>query len=159
MKEKLLKLVVVLCLFTFSHAENKLTIPQCDNKSTCVNDKNFYVEVKRVVRRGDVIVVQLEYVGKTYNPYYFEFTQNSFEGYAVILDAQGNEFKIEGKEISEFTLKKGHKKVVSLKFRGDKKKKIVEPFDLTIKTRNDEITLFDLKQESRFRQVVSSGTE
>ncbi len=34
--------------------------------------------------------------------------------------------------------------------RGDKKKKIVEPFDLTIKTRNDEITLFDLKQESRF---------
>jgi hypothetical protein len=137
----------------------EVQLPQCDNKSTCVNDKNFYVEVKRVVRRGDVIVIQLQYVGKTYNPYYFKFTYNSFEGYATILDAEGNEFKISGKEISDFTLKEGQKKIISFKFRSDKQKKIVEPFDLTIKTQDDEITLFDLKQESRFRQGVSSSVK
>ena len=145
MKLKILSLVVILGLLSVNVSAEELKLPKCDNKSTCVNDKNFYVEVKRVVRRGDVIVVQLEYVGKTYNPYYFKFAYKSFEGYAVILDAQGNEFKIEGKERSTFALKEGHRKVVSFKFRSDKEKKIIEPFDLTIKTYSDEITLFDLK--------------
>ncbi len=159
MKLKILSLVVILGLLSANVSAEELKLPKCDNKSTCVNDKNFFVEVKRVVRRGDVIVVQLAYKGKTSSSYSFYFTYNSFEGYAVILDAMGNEFKVSGKEISNFFLSKGENKIVSLKFRGDEKKKIVEPFDLTIKTYNDEITLFDLKQESRFRQVVSSGTE
>ena len=130
--------------FLMLHAE-EVKLPQCDNKSTCVNDKNFYVGVNRVVRRGDVVIVQLIYIGKTSYQYHFTFTRNSFEGYAAILDAQGNEFKVPGKEISDFYLSEGEQKVLSLKFRGDKQKKIVEPFDLTIKTRDDEITLFDLK--------------
>jgi len=157
MKLKILTIFILLGLSIQNLTADELKLPKCDNKSTCVNDKNFYVEVKRVVRRGDVIVIQLQYIGKTYNPYYFEFTHNSFEGYATILDAEGNEFKVPGKERSDFTLKEGQEKIVSFKFRSDKQKKIVEPFDLTIKTYSDEITLFDLKQESRFRQSVSSS--
>lgn len=145
MKLKLLIALFLILLGMQSIQAKVQQTPKCNNKSTCVDDKNFYVEVKRVARRGDVIVVQLEYMGKTTSSYYFEFTHNAFEGYATILDAEGNEFKVAGKEISDFTLKDGRNKIISLKFRGDEKKKIVEPFDLTLKTYSDEITLFDLK--------------
>jgi hypothetical protein len=145
MKLKILSAVVILGLLSINVSAEELKLPKCDNKSTCVNDKNFYVEVKRVVRRGEFIIVQLEYIGKTQGHYFFHFAYNSFEGYAVILDDEGNEFKVSGKEISKFNLRRGAKKIISLRFRGDKQKKIVEPFDLTIKTYNDEITLFDLK--------------
>ncbi|HIP13633.1 MAG TPA: hypothetical protein EYG73_13075 [Arcobacter sp.] len=68
-------------------------------------------------------------------------------GFAMILDAVGNEVKIMGKEIENFRIGYGENKVASFKFRGDAKKKIVEPFDLTIKadSPHGEITLFDLK--------------
>lgn len=140
-------------LLSVNVSAEKLKLPKCDNKSTCVDDKSFYVEVKRVVRRGEVVIVQVVYTGKVYGTFNAYF----YSGYAVILDAQGNEFKINGKNISKFHIKEGEKKVVSLKFRGDEKKKIVEPFDLTIKAQapHGEITLFDLKQDSRFRKSSS----
>jgi len=146
---KFLKIFIFIGLLlgmTLSLIAKEIQLPQCDSKSTCVNDKNFYVEVKRVVRRGDVMIVQLEYTGKSWRQYHFKFFERPFIGNATILDAEGNEFTINGKEISNFFLSEKEKKTLSLKFRGDKQKKITEPFDLTIKTRDDEITLFDLKQ-------------
>ena len=153
MKLKILGMVVILGLAAVNLTADELKLPKCNNKSTCVNDKEFYVEVKRVVRRGDVVIVQLEYTAK--RNIYIGFSTLTFKGYAMILDAKGEEFKIEGKEISNFGINKGQNKVVSFRFKGNEKKKIIEPFDLTIRTNDGEITLFDLKQESRFREVTS----
>jgi len=143
--KRISELILVIALLLTALPADNTNLPQCNNQSTCVNDKNFYVEVKRVVKRGDVYIVQLEFRGKTSRHYYMVFTQNSFKGYASILDAKGNEFIIPGDQISDFYMEQGDKKVVSFKFKGDEKKKIAEPFDLTIKTKDDEFTLFDLK--------------
>jgi len=147
MKFKILSLVVMLGLFSIDMSADELKLPKCDNKSTCVNDKNFYVEVKRVVRRGNIVIVQLEYTGKrnTSDKFYAYFGNTS--GFAMILDAEGQEIKVVGKDIANFRIGYGEKKVVSFRFKGDDKKKIVEPFDLTIKadSPHGEITLFDLK--------------
>jgi len=159
MKLKILSLVVILFVMSsLTVLSKEVTLPQCDNKSTCVNDKNFYVEVKRVVRRGDVVIVQLVYIGKRNRSDKFYAYFGNTSGYAMILDSEGHEFKIIGKDIENFRIGYGEKKVVSFRFGGDEKKKIVEPFDLTIKADrpHGEITLFDLKQESWFGRGTSS---
>lgn len=145
MKLQIISFYIFLSLSTLALTAKEPITPKCNNKSTCVDDQKFYVEVKRVVKRGEVLIVQLTYIGKTARPHYFEFTHNSFEGHVSILDANGQEFKVSGKEISDFYLAKEEKKVISFKFKGDKQNKITMPFDLTIKTYTDEVTLFDLK--------------
>ncbi len=151
MKTKILVCLMALFLISSSlFAKNEVEF-SCDDKLACVNDKDFYAIVKRVVRRGDIVTIQLEYTSKQHARY-FRFTYGKeFEGYALIIDAQGQEFKVEGKNISDFKLGKGEKKVMSLRFAGDQKKKIHEPFDLTIKALepHGEITFFDLGTEKR----------
>ena len=159
MKLKIVSLVMLLSLYTMTSIAEELKLPKCDNRSTCVDDKNYYVEVKRVVRRGDIVIVQLEYTGKTAINFSVYFKSGNFKGHALILDAQGHEFKISGKEISNFGVKLGQKKIVSFRFSGNESTKIIEPFDLTVKTEDGEFTLFDLKQESRFRQTILNTIE
>jgi len=152
MRKKILGLMVICgLLFTGICAETSVeAIPKCDNRSTCVNNKDYYLEVKRVDRRGDVVIIQLEYTSKAYN-LYTNFTDGKFEGYVMILDAKGQEFVIKGKEISNFHLKNHEKKVLSFRFKGVGKKRIIEPFDLIMRTNSGEITLFDLKEKNRFK--------
>ena len=116
---------------------------KCDNKSTCMKDKNLYVTVKRVVQRGKVLIIQLNFYALQYMD--IDFTDGKRGEGAILLDADGKEFKISGEKISNMYLDRGTNKVLSLRFKGD----IKAPFDLTIKTKRKEFTLFDLKPEGQ----------
>ena len=116
---------------------------KCDNKSTCMKDKNLYVTVKRVVQRGKVLIIQLNFIAL--NNLYISFSDGKRGEGAILLDAEGKEFKISGDKISNMDLGNGSNKVLSLRFKGD----IKAPFDLTIKTKRKEFTLFDLKPEGQ----------
>ncbi|SMN15369.1 hypothetical protein CRYPA_1417 [uncultured Candidatus Thioglobus sp.] len=114
---------------------------KCDNNSSCVASNYFIANVEKISKRGKIVIVQVKYLSKvTY------FDVDFKKGYAILLDNNGNEFKVDGKNISEFRIGKGNFRVLSLKFRGSDKMQINTPFDLTIKASNEhgEITFFDL---------------
>ena len=136
MKLKSILLVFALLFLPISTVAKEI---KCDNKSTCMKDKNLYVTVKRVVQRGKVLIIQLNFYALHY--VYVDFTDGKRGEGAILLDAEGKEFKISGDKISNMDLNSGTNKILSLRFKGD----IKAPFDLTIKTKHKEFTLFDLK--------------
>lgn len=89
------------------------------------------------------MTVQVRFISKMITN---NFVADFKEGYALILDANGQEFKLDGKNITGFRLYNNRVRVVSLRFKGTKEKTITEPFDLTIKGSDlvGEITFFDL---------------
>jgi hypothetical protein len=110
---------------------------KCDNTSTCVDSSHFIATVEKMSKRGLNTTIQIKYLSKVY-----DFDADFKDGYAIILDNNGSEFKVDGKSISGFAIKKGLSRVISLRFKGD----ISTPFDLTIKASKEhgEITFFDL---------------
>jgi hypothetical protein len=114
---------------------------KCDNTSTCVDSNYFVAEVKKISYRGNTLIAQVQYKSK------INFFDADFKnGYALILDSNGNEFRVDGKNISSFRLGNGKTRVLSLRFKGGDKSSITAPFDLTIKASKEhgEITFFDL---------------
>lgn len=144
MKLKIWSIVLILSLLPLWLSANTDDKPTCSNQSTCIDEKNFRLDVKRVSKRGSTVIVQVEYLCKN------KLAINYSKGFVELMDAKGNEFKIDGKEISTFYLYQGENKVVSFKFKSTKDKQITEPFDLIIKADrpHGELTLFDLKSKN-----------
>ena len=124
---------------------------ECNNKSTCVKDNDLFVTVKKIVKRGKVLIIQLEFyaLGKLY----LDFSGGKKGEGAILLDSNGNEFKLNG--ISNIKLYSGENRVISLRFKDD----IKEPFDLTIKTKYREFTLFGLNSEGQTKNNDGNNTQ
>jgi hypothetical protein len=134
MKTILLTLLLTLNIF----AKDNI----CNNTSTCVDSDYFTANIAKISKRGKTTIVQIKYTSKV--------RVNSFDadfknGYALILDKNGNEFQVDGKNITGFSLRRKENRVLSLRFKGD----ITSPFDLIIKASREhgEITFFDLQEK------------
>lgn len=144
MKLKIWSMILILSLLPLWLSANTDKKQNCSNQANCIDQKNFSLKVKRVSKRGNIIIVQVEYISKE-SQLYIGYS----EGFAELMDTKGNEFRIDGKKISSFKINKDENKIVSFKFKGTKDKQITEPFDLTINARrpHGELTLFDLKSK------------
>lgn len=115
---------------------------KCDNSSSCVSSKYFTANIERISKRGKVVIIQIKYLSKI-NTFDADFK----DGYVLLLDSNGNEFKVAGNSVSKFKIRKGSFRVLSFRFKGSDKTPIISPFDLTIKASDEhgEITFFDLE--------------
>jgi hypothetical protein len=140
-----MRLVIAIILFLVSlnaFSDSK----KCDNASSCIESNYFSANVTKVSKRGKIFIIQIRYLS--------EVGVNSFDvdfkgGFASLLDANGNEFLINGKNIIGFSIRRKEKRVLSLKFKSNGENQIAEPFDLTIKGSKEhgEITFFNLKSK------------
>lgn len=152
MKRSLLYTAITILFFTSNIMANKSnTSTTCNNTPMCIDDKKFSIVVKKIMRRGHTVIIQIEYTSKV-KYVSIGFSTIYVAGGVTLLDNRGEEFVIKGKEIANFKLRKNEKKILSFKFKGDEKKPISEPFDLILKTNQGELTLFNLKSSTDSKQ-------
>ena len=136
----------------------------CCKGSICVDSGDFIAEVAKVRNRGTIAIAQIQFVSKvaklnmTFNNGYTGVSANAY-GYSTLVDANGQEIKISGIDISNFELKQDSKQVVSFIFRSKNKKTISEPFDITVKTNSYEVTFFDLKTKNSKQSQENNSTQ
>lgn len=152
MRIKIFVLVLILvCASVGSFAKETPKIA-CSKESVCVDSSDFIAEITKVRNRGPIATVQIRFVSKKENLImqfrYVAGSPTSY-GHAALVDANGQEITIKGSDISNFKLNQGEKQVVSFTFKSQDKKSITEPFDVTVKSRDYEVTFFDLGSKNQ----------
>ena len=146
MKLKSIFLAFALLFLPISLIAKSDTNTTCTKGLVCVDSSDFIAEVIKVRNRGTIATVQIRFISKIKKlSMYFG---NYYHRHALLVDANGQDIKINGDAISGFELKQGAKQVVSFTFKSKDKKPIAEPFDVTVKSRDYEVTFFDLKTKS-----------
>lgn len=126
----------------------------CTKGLVCVDSSDFIAEVMKVRNRGTIATFQVRFVSKVKE--LLMYFGNYSHRYALLVDANGQEIKIIGDAISGFELGQGEKQVVSFTFKG--KKPIAEPFDVTVKSRDYEVTFFDLKTKNSKQSIDNNNS-